>query len=63
MSDTLLFPAARIFHTGRFADGMKNGFESEETAEIEPTDGKLILQRRNILEAYEYKHPVPTEQK
>ena len=61
--EIILEPAARIFDTGRFTDALANGFESEQQSEIEPTAGQLIIGRAAVGEAYEYDHPVPTEQK
>jgi hypothetical protein len=51
--------AAWIADTGRYADSLKSGVFNE----IEPIEQKLIIHRSAIVDACEWVHKLPREQK
>lgn len=57
--ELVLKDAAWIADTGRFHDALKNGV----FAEIEPFVNPIIVSRGGIIDATEWQHPLPREQK
>lgn len=55
----VLKDAAVIFDTGRFMDAMKNGVFNE----VEPLETSFILNLNTIVDASEWHHALPREQK
>lgn len=58
-SDIVLADAAWIADSGRWADALSKG----TLKEVEPYPGEVIISRAAIVDASEWKHPLPREQK
>jgi hypothetical protein len=58
-AELLLEDAAWIADTGRYADSLASG----SLGEVEPMQGNLILSRGAIVDAVEWKHALPRDQK
>lgn len=58
-AELLLSDAAWIADTGRYANSVKSGALSE----VEPVEGPLVLSRGAIVDAVEWKHALPRDQK
>lgn len=58
-SDLVLSDAAWIADSGRWADALKNGTLNE----VEPYPGEVVISRAAIVDASEWKHPLPSAQK
>lgn len=58
-TDIVLTDAAWIPDTGRFHDALRDG----TLAEVEPYPSPVILSRAVIVDATEWNHPFPREQK
>ena len=54
-----LSTAAWVADTGRFADALKNGTLSE----VEPFPGPVSVGLGAVIDASEWTHPLPTEQR
>jgi len=52
-----------IADSGRFSNALKEGFENIENSEIEPYPGSWIVNIGSIVDACEYMHSLPVEQK
>ncbi len=52
-----------IAESGRFTDALTKGFENIDASEIEPYPTDLIVNIGSIVDACEYKHSLPVEQK
>ena len=59
--ELVLSDASWIADTGRFYDTLKNGIEGLN--EVEPFTDDVIIGRGALIDAVEWKHPLPTEQK
>jgi hypothetical protein len=59
--ELVLSNASWIADTGRFHDALKDG--AEKLAEVEPFTGDVIIGRGAIIDAVEWSHPLPSEQK
>lgn len=58
--ELVLEDAAWIADDGRFHDALKTG----KLTEVEPfPDGRVIVGRGSLIDAVEWKHPLPKEQK
>lgn len=55
----VLKTAAVIFDTGRFMDALKNGVFSE----VEPVTGSFFINLNTIVDASEWSHELPNQQK
>ena len=62
-NELILENASWCADTGRFNECLKNGLESSITSEIEPYSDDVIISRGAIVDATEYKHPLPTKAK
>jgi len=61
--EIVLDSAAWIADTGRFHDALANGIDKQTSAEIEPFEREVIINRGALIDATEYKHKLPKEQK
>jgi len=53
-----------VADTGRFANILKNGLESEDSSEIEPFgEGIVIVGRGALIDMIKYNHKLPDKQK
>lgn len=57
--ELVLSSAAWIADTGRFHDALKTG----KLNEVEPFTDEIIVGRGGVIDAVEWKHPLPREQK
>lgn len=61
--ELLLTEASWIADSGRLNNALKQGFESQNSAEIEPFPNDVIVGRGSIIDATEFSHTLPTQQK
>ena len=58
-TDVVLQDAAWIPDTGRYSDALRTG----TLAEVEPYPNEVIISCAAVVDAAEWKHPLPREQK
>jgi len=61
--EILLEDASWIADTGRFHDALKNGIETLSSSEVEPFVDDVVIGRGAIIDATEYRHALPRDQK
>ena len=63
--ELVLKNASWVADTGRFYNALKEGLENQRSSEIEPfpKGSEVIVSRDALIDAVEYKHKLPTQQK
>lgn len=62
-SELVLSDASWVADSGRFHDALSKGLEKQSNAEIEPFPNDVIIGRGSIIDATEFSHKLPKEQK